>query len=475
MPEPVDITTPPASPGIPQLKRVLGVRDLRLFYIVTTFSPRWIATAAAAGPSALVIWVIAALGLFVPLVFTVLELSSRYPEEGGLYVWSKRAFGPFAGFMTGWTYWGSNLPYLPGLLYFAAGNALFIGGARWQSLSANSTYFIIFSTIGLAIAVAMNVVGLDVGKWLSNVGAAAAWIPALALIALGIVSWSRFGSATPMPAHAFLPSTSLKDVVFWSTIAFAFGGVESGSTMGEEIEDARRIVPRAILTAGAVITVFYVAGTLSVQLAVPAAQVSGLQGIMQAIQVMSARTGVTWLPPILAAFVTLNVLGGVGGWFAATARLPFVAGIDRFLPSAFGDLHPKWRTPYVALLVQAFFAALFVFLGQAGTSVRGAYDALVSMGIIAYFIPFLFMFASMIALQREPAAADVMRVPGGKPVAIVLASLGFLVTTVSIVLACVPPDDEPNKTLAIVKVVGASAVLVAVGAIIYALGRRKAP
>ena len=116
-----------------------------------------------------------------------------------------------------------------------------------------------------------------------------------------------------------------------------------------------------------------------------------------------------------AALVTLNALGGVGGWFAATARLPFVAGIDRFLPPAFGALHPTWRTPYVALLVQAAIAGVFVFLGQAGTSVHGAYDALVSMGIITYFIPFLFMFAAMIALQREPAGPDVMRVPGGKP------------------------------------------------------------
>src|SRR5438093_8482155 len=109
-----------------QLRRVLGFRDLLLFYIVTSFSLRWVATAAAAGPSALVIWVIAALGLFVPLVFTVLELSSRYPEEGGVYVWSKHAFGPYAAFITGWTYWGSNLPYFPALLYSWPANALFI-------------------------------------------------------------------------------------------------------------------------------------------------------------------------------------------------------------------------------------------------------------------------------------------------------------------------------------------------------------
>ncbi|MBZ5559515.1 MAG: APC family permease [Acidobacteriia bacterium] len=456
-----------------KLRRVLTFRDLFLFYIVTTFSLRWIATAAAAGPSAIAIWIVAALGLFVPLVFTVLELSSRHPEEGGFYVWTKRAFGPFAGFITGWTYWGSNLPYFPGLLYFAAGNALFIGGPSWQSLSSNSTYFILVSMTGLVVAVGLNVVGLNVGKWLSNVGAMATWIPAAILIVLGVVSWSRFGSATPMSAGAFVPTTGLKDVIFWSTIAFAFGGVESASTMNEEIQDARRTVPRAVLAAGVVMTLLYICATLAILLAMPKAQISGLQGIMQAIQVMTARVGVAWLAPVVAVFVVLNAIGGVGGWFAATARLPFVAGIDNFLPPAFGRLHPKWGTPHVALLVQAGIAGLFVFLGQAGTNVRGAYDALVSMGIIAYFIPFLFMFAAMIALQREPAGPDVVRVPGGKPVAIALAALGFVVTAVSIVLACIPPDDEPNKMLAVVKVVGASAVLVGIGAIIYAIGKRR--
>ena len=462
-----------ASGAAPRLRRVLTFRDLFLFYIVTGFSLRWIATAAAAGPSALVIWVIAALGLFLPLVLTVLELSSRYPEEGGVYVWSKQAFGPFAAFITGWTYWGSNLPYFPGLLYFAAANALYIGGPSWQALSANSTYFIVISTIGLAVAVTMNVVGLNIGKWLNNVGALAGWIPALILMALGALAWGRFGSATPISSHTLVPSTSLKDVIFWSTIAFAFGGVESASTMGDEIQDARRMVPRAVLSAGVVITVLYIVGTFSVLLAIPSAQVSGLQGVMQAVQAIATRVGVSWLVPIIAALVTLNALGGVGGWFAATARLPFVAGLDQFLPRMFGELHPKWRTPYVALLVQAVIALVFVFLGQAGTSVHGAYDALVSMGIIAYFIPFLFMFAAMIKLQREPAGPDVIRVPGGAGVARAVAALGFLTTAVSIVLACVPADDEPRKMLAVVKVVGSSLALVLIGVAVYAAGRRS--
>src|SRR5260221_730013 len=183
-----------------QLRRVLGFRDLLLFCIGTGFSMRWVATAAAAGPSALVIWVIAALGLFVPLVLTVLELSSRYPEEGGVYVWSKRAFGPYAAFITGWTYWGSNLPYFPGLLYFAAANALFIfsgGGPVSQALSNNSTYFIAVAMTGLALAVTLNVVGLNVGKWLNNAGAVAGWIPVGLLVVCGGVAGRRRLPATP--------------------------------------------------------------------------------------------------------------------------------------------------------------------------------------------------------------------------------------------------------------------------------------
>src|SRR5262245_64442156 len=472
-PHPPTANEADAATGVAGLRRVLSFRDLFLYYSVTGFSLRWIATGAAAGPSALVIWVVAALGFFVPLVFTVLELSSRYPEEGVVYVWSKRAFGPFAGFITGWTYWGSNLPYLPGLLYFAAANALFIGGESWQALKDSSPYFITFATIGLTITVAMNVVGLDVVKWLNNLGAAAGWTAAVLLMALGVISWLRFGGATQMTLGTMTPSTSLKDVIFWSTIAFAFGGVESGSTMGEEIRDARRTIPRAILTAGGVVTCLYIVAKLAILVAIPKEQVSGLQGAMQAIQAMLARVGLAWLAPIGAVLVTMNALGGVGGWFAATARLPFVAGIDRFLPEAFGRLHPTWRTPYVSLLVQAAIAGLFVFLGQAKTSVRGAYEALVSMGIIAYFIPFLFMFAAMIALQREPAGPDVIRVPGGKPVAIGLAAVGFVVTAVSIVLSCVPSGEEPAKTFFVVKVVGLSLLLVAIGAVVYVLGSRR--
>ena len=455
------------------LRKAMGLGDLVLFYVVTALSLRWIATAAAAGPSSIVIWIVGCVTYFVPLTFCVLELSSRYPEEGGIYLWSKKAFGEFAGFMTGWMYWTANLPYYPGVLYFAAGNALFIGGDRWQHLSNSSLFFILTAAIGLAIGFVLNLVGLDIGKWLHNLGAIGTWLPASVLIVMGWMAWLRFGSATAINGATVLPAADLKNVFFWSTVAFAFGGVEGASTMGSEIRDARRNIPRALLTAGVIITFMYVAATASVLIALPAEDVTGLQGFMQAISKVGQRIGFEGVAPWVALLVTLSSVGGVSAWFAASSRLPFVAGVDKFLPSAFGRVHPRWKTPYVAMAVQAALAAIFIFLGQAGTSVRGAYDFLVGMAVISYFLPFFYMFASVIRLQREPAGPDVMRIPGGRPIAILLAILGLLTTITSSVLACIPPAEEPNKFLAVVKLLGSSALMVAVGAVIYWVGKSK--
>ena len=460
-------------PDQPSLRRVLRVKDLVFFYVTAVLGMRWVATAASSGPSALLIWVFAALSLFVPLAFTVIELSSRYPDEGGIYVWTKHAFGDFGGFMTGWTYWGANLTYLPGLLYFTASTALYMFGTRYTHLQDSPTYFITVAMIGLVIAATMNIVGLEVGKWLSAAGAIGAWIPMLLLIGMGLVAWARFGSATPITAHSLLPTTGLRDMVFWSTIAFAFTGLEAGSFMGEEIVEPRRTISRAVLIAGVSIAVIYILGTLAILLALPQAEITGLGGIMDAITATGARIGVTGLAPIAAILIVLSTLGGVGVWLAAPARLPFVAGIDRYLPAAFGRLHPKYGTPHIALLMQAGVAAVCAILGQAGETPKQAYEILVSLGVVAFFIPYIAMFAAMIRLQREPAGPEVVRPPGGRPVAILLGWTGLATSIAAVLLACVPPPGEEDGRRYVIKVVGLSALLVASGAVAWAIGNAR--
>jgi glutamate:GABA antiporter len=300
------------------------------------------------------------------------------------------------------------------------------------------------------------------------------WIPAGIVIVMGFIAWHRFGSATSFTWHTMRPATHLNDIIFWSVLTFAFGGCETASFMGGEIKNARRMIPLGLLLAGITVAICYILGTVGVLLALPSSEINSLEGLVQAISKTASRVGSPGIVPVAAFLIAFGNVGAAGAYLAAVARLPFVAGLDRFLPRAFGSLHPRWKTPWVALLTQFVLGAVFIFLGQAGTSVKGAYEVLVSMGVITYFIPYLYLFAAMIKLQREPAGPAVIRAPGGKPVAMLAAMVGLLTTTLTIALSLIPPPDEPNKPLAVFKVVGGCGALLLIGAWIYRAGKRSA-
>ncbi len=455
-----------------KLKRELGFRDVVLFYIVSGLSLRWIATAAASGQSAIVVWLLAWCGFFLPLAGCVLELSSRYPQEGGLYVWTREAYGEFAAFMAGWTYWMSNLPYFAAVLYFAASSLLF-AIPRGQHLADTNIYFLLFTVGMLALITVLNVLGLNLGKWLNNLGAVGMALPVLILIALGWLSFSRFGSATQFTLAGVVPHAHVKDLVFWSTIFFAFGGVETVSFMGEEVKNPRRVIPRSILVAGVVITLGYLAGTVAMLVALPSSSISGLGGFMTAIDFLCRRLGVRLLVAPVAILVAISNVGAAAAYLTATARLPFVAGINHYLPSVFGRIHPRWKTPYVAVISYGVAGMLFGLLSQVGTSVKGAYDMLVSMTVITYFIPYLFLFAAMIRLQGRPSAPDAIRLPWGRRLAIPLACLGFFSTMAAIILALFPAEDEHNPSAALFKILAMTCVLLLAGVAIYRRGQRS--
>ncbi|HTB95620.1 MAG TPA: APC family permease [Terracidiphilus sp.] len=461
-------------PAAPTLKRGIRLRDLVLFYVVVVLSVRWTATAAAAGPSILVIWIAALTCFFIPLAACVMELSSRHPEEGGIYIWTREVFGDFAGFIAAWAYWMSNLPYFAGVLYFGAASALFAFGPRAQALNANPYYFMTFAVFWLAVITIVNILGVDAGKWLNNIGSLGSILPLTVLIVLAAISFVRFGPAVRYPAASFAPHWSFDNAVFWSSVFFAFSAIDSVSAMGDEIENPRRTIPTALLVAGAILVIGYIGGTAALLVALPTDAVGGPDGFVNGIHMLSARLGVEWLLVPMALLVALNAVGSAAGNLSSTARLPFVAGVDRYLPSAFGSIHPRYQTPWVAIGVYGGAGIAIAFLGQAGTSVRGAYDVLVSMGVIALFIPYLFLFAAMIRFQSVPAGPEVRRVPGGRLVAIALASLGFASTAITIVLSTIPGADQTNKPLAVAKVLGGTLVLVGAGIVVFFAEKRRA-
>jgi glutamate:GABA antiporter len=458
-----------------QLRRVMGFWDVLLFNLAAVLGPRWIAAAAHNGTSSISLWILAAVLFFLPTALIIIELSTRFPAEGGLYVWSKEAFGDFHGFVAGWAYWIYTFFYFPGLLTASVAMSVYIGGPKFGYLASNQHYLLWASLGLLGVAMLLNIIGLDIGKWLQNAGGVATYAPLLMLVGLGWYVAMHQGSATHFSYKSSLPHWDWDTVNFWSNIAFAFTGMELVCAMSEEVRDPRKTFPRAIYASAALIALIYVVATIALLVLLPADKVDVRSGVFQGISGSSAILGMAWFGVLAALFVTVGNAGGIGATVAGVARIPFVVGIDRYLPAFFGKIHPRWKTPWISILVQAGISAVILILTQLGIkSVIGAYQFLVSMSVILYFIPFLYMYAAEIKLayRADRASAGAVLVPGGRAGAWFMGLLGFLITAGSMVLAAVPPGEEPDKLKFVALLVASTIAFIGFGLILYWSGAR---
>jgi len=262
-----------------QLRRVMGFWDVLLFCIATVLGPRWIAAAARNGQSSISLWILAAILFFVPTAFVVVELSTRFPEEGGLYVWTKEAFGDFHGFVAGWTYWIYTVFYFPGLLLASTAMSAYVGGARTAWLAENRTFLLAGSFAMLFAAVFLNIIGLQIGKWLQNAGGIGTYIPLMMIVGVALLLWTRQGSVTRFTWAKMMPHWNWDTVNFWPQLAFAFAGLELVSAMSEEVQNPQRTFPRAIFASGALIALMYIAGTVAVLMMLPSETVPQKRGL----------------------------------------------------------------------------------------------------------------------------------------------------------------------------------------------------
>jgi amino acid transporter len=455
----------------------MGLRDVLLFNIAAVLGPRWVAAAAHNGTSSISLWVLAALLFFLPTALIIIELSTRYPSEGGLYVWSKEAFGDFHGFVAGWAYWIYTFFYFPGLLTASVAMSVFIGGPKFEFLATNKQYLFWASLGLLAVAVILNLIGLNIGKWLQNAGGVATYVPLLMLVGIAAYLIVQRGSITNFSWRSSLLEwpPDLDKLNFWSNIAFAFTGMELVCSMSEEVREPRKTFPRAIYVSAVLIAAIYIAGTVAVLALRPAAGVDPRNGVFQAISGSASLLGIAWFGIIAALLVTVGNAGGVGATVAGVARIPFVAGIDRYLPSFFGKIHPRWKTPWISILIQAGISALILIFSQLGTTVVEAYQFLVSMSVILYFIPFLYMYAAAIKLAYRPdrqSSDQVVLVPGGKPGIWIAGSLAFLITLGSMVVAGISPEGPTSRPIFLAKVLACTVGFIGIGLILYWRGAR---
>jgi glutamate:GABA antiporter len=456
-----------------QLRRAIGPWDLLLFNVASVLGPRWIAVAANNGTSSISLWVLAAVLFFLPTTFILTELSTRFPEEGGLYVWTKKAFGEFHGFVAGWTYWVYTFFYFPGLLMASVAMCAYVGGGGAAHLAENRAFLLVGAFLLLFMAVALNIVGVGIGKWLQNAGGIGTYIPLLMLVGMGLYLWRTHGAATHFTWANMMPQWNWDTLNFWPKIAFAYSGLELASSMSEEVRNPRTTFPRAILGSAISIVLIYIAATMALLAILPPAAVKPQSGVFQALTVGSTTLHIAFYGIFAAVLVVFGNAGGVGATVAGVARIPFVVGIDRYMPAAFGRIHPRWKTPWIAMLVQAGISLAILLFTQLNESADNAYFLLVDASNILYFLPFVYIYAAVIRLAyvgNRDGNKDAVLIPGGKFGVWVAGTVAMIVTLMAIGLSFVPSATETNKWLFEFKLIGGTIGFIGIGLILYYRG-----
>jgi len=385
----------------PHLKRVLGAWDLALLCVVAVANLNLVPVVAGGGAPMVWFWLLALVFFFWPQGIAVIEFSKRYPGEGGIYLWSKERFGPFHGFLAGWCYWTNNIFYIPTLLLYLVGIALYIGGPRFVSLEGDKPFVFITAILLLVVLLALNVRGLGLGKWVNNAGAIGTGVAAAVLAGLASIVLVRHGSMLHAADFRFA-GLDWSVLSTFGVICFGLVGLELGSVMGDEIRDPQRTVPRGVLWGGIASGALYVGATLAVLLALPRTQVGAVQGILQAVTSMAESVDIGWLVPPVALILTVSIAGIASAWLSGSARIPFVAGLDQYLPKALGRLHPRYGTPYVALVTHAVLSGLVVAMSFLGATVEQGYRTLLDLAVVLQLVPFLYLYAALIDLARRP-------------------------------------------------------------------------
>src|SRR5436309_9447395 len=457
----------------PHLKRVLGRWDLVLLFVVAVFNLNVVPSIAANGGVTVWLWVISLLLFFWPQGVAVIELAHRYPGEGGVYLWAKEVFGDFHGFLSGWCYWTNNMLYVPTVMLYFVGVSVYVLGPGHLGLADNKVFASVTSLTLLAVLTIFNILGLGVGKWINNLGAIGTFIAAGVLIGLGVVIWSRFG-ASITAADFRIPANPRFVLNSFGVICFGLVGLELASVMGDEIEDPRRTLPGAVALGGVLSGALYVGTTLTLLVAVSKDQINVLQGIVQAVSHMSARVGIGWIIAPFALMLSLSIAGIGSAWLGGSARIPFVAGLDSYLPDWLGKIHPRYSTPHAALIVHATVSLILVVINFSftGAGVQETFQKLLSLAVVLQLIPFLYMFG---ALMKIASSDSFVKGRYGKTTLILAGFSGFTTTGLGIALAFFPAQQINSLLSYEFWMFGGTLLFIGLAAFFFFIyGRRKA-
>ncbi|HTR76651.1 MAG TPA: amino acid permease, partial [Gemmatimonadaceae bacterium] len=342
--------------------------------------------AAAVGPMGIVAWLLTAVGyLGVALVYA--SLGTRFPRTGGPYVYAREAFGDFAGFETVWLYWLSAvlgnagitigvIGYVEGLiptlaasvpLKFALGQAM-LWGLCWLNVRG------VKGSARLQIAIMlMNIVPL-----------------------LGLTMWSA-RAFDPGNLRPFAPKGWSSLAAGAALIVWAYSGVESATVPAEEVRSPERMISRGTLIGYAIATLVFVSTSIIVAGVLPNAVVaSSARPIAMAV----GRGVGPWAAVVISVGAIVAGTGTLNGWMLMSGRIPVSAAEDGLFFAALSRIHPRFRTPHVALVVGTAVASATLLL-MFNHTLLDAFDFIVLLTVWLTLVPHLFAAAAELALARR--------------------------------------------------------------------------
>lgn len=400
----------------------MSVRKLRLLplaavtYFIVSGGPYGLedVVGGAGYLRALVLIVLVPLCWSLPTALMVGELAGALPEEGGFYVWVRRALGPFWGFQEAW------LSLTASIFDMAVYPALTVSYLAQLSPSLTSGHRTVWWSLAIvAVCAAWNMRGAASVGGLTTVLWVVLLLPFAVLVALAVGHAHALGA----PNLHFTAPSNLRNallVLLWNTM-----GWDNASTVAREVENPQRTYIRAMLLAVGAVSLTYFIPVAAVAMArIPAS--SFVTGSWAAV---GATLGGRWLS---LAIIAAGAVTGVAIFNALTmsyARVPAAMAADGMLPRIFAK-HTKRGVPWVSLA-----ACATAWAACSGVS----FERLIELDILLYGLSLILEFAALLALRiREPALGRPFRIPGGLGVAVLLSAM----PTAIIVWALYAARDE---------------------------------
>jgi amino acid transporter len=401
-------------------KKVLRRLDMTLFTVSAILVIDTLAASAAIGPSTISWWIITLLLFFIPYGLITAELGSTYSEQGGLYVWIKRAFGNKWAARSTWYYWINVALWMPSVYILFAGvfaQLFFPDMSLWLQIALGIV--MTWITVGIGIAT------LEVGKWVPNVGAVLKALIMLVLGVGGVVYALNNGVANQLSFGSMLPTWDA-GLAFLPVIVYSFLGFELMSGAGEEMQNPGRDIPVAIVVSGLLIAFFYLFATTGMLLALPLDQLGLISGIIDTLQAILGSSGVANVAVILLGICALyTFLANMVTWTIGANRTAAEAANEGELPAVFSKLHPVNKTPVGAnLLTGAISTLVLVVYGFMAGSNEELFWSLFAFSSIVFLLPYLALFPAFLKLRsKDKDVKRTYQVPGGKVVANIFAVL----------------------------------------------------